>query len=464
MDEFSPGICKVLEASIFSYEKNKSIDITAMIGRVAFTQSIYSAAWLGSVTVLDTIGLLENFPLRGEEDFHLKLEAADLEFVVELKTRIYKIGNVETLEANKGLTYTIEFVSKTTYDASTRRVITSYKDQTGSSIIESLFKRYFSDFKTSTNINGKELPYNTKQYSLNGEHNKGRKLYVQPTNGKLRVVIPNYTADKAMKFITLKSYSATTTSSSFRFFETFEGYFFGTEEFLIKYAIDNKNVIEMFYDAYVVLNPKTVEQQVRTIETLSNNKRVDVPSDIHNGGYMNTVIEVDYVRRKVNELVFDYSNDAKFIDSAGKVTKISPDMHSEKFIADTFTKENSMRMMVFKDYSQEGDIPGNLRGDQHYNEIASRRIAHQHHINEVGVTIGLKGRLDIAAGNLIFINASKFSGNKIKEPNNKLSGNYLVATVTHVVDKGILQTVASLIKFSWYNVEIINEWNWHRNS
>ena len=447
MTDFNPSNCEIIKAVIITHAKDKSSDINAIIGKINFSQSIASSSWSGSAVIYDTTGFLESFPLRGEEQLNLKLKSNDLNYEVNLKTQIYKIDNVSTMPNNGGVVYTIHFVSKASYESGKRSITKSYKDLTASTIAKEIFKEYYTKYSPS---NDKEsLPYDTIKYNISGDNNKGRRLYVQPTNGYLRVVVPSYVTSKAMKFIATKSYSVNAPSSSYRFFETFDSYFFVTDEFLIKSAINNKKVINLFYDTFISLDPKMALDQIRTIETFSNPDRVNVGSDISNGGYRNTIMEIDYVRRKINENQFDFTKDAKYIDTTGNQSKISSDIHTKQFIDDTFNEENAKTAIIFKDYSQEGDIPSNLRADQYYSEIISRRISQQHHMNSISIDIGLKGRLDITAGNIINIKASKFSGSSDKERNQQLSGNYLVHTINHDIDKGVLTTSAKLIKYDW---------------
>jgi hypothetical protein len=449
MAEFNPSNCQILEASIRSHGKPKGTNINGMIGNISFTQSINMTSWMGSITVHDNSGFLENYPLRGEEELILKLNSLDLNYEIDLNAQIYKINNMSTTENNDGVVYTLHFMSKASYAAGTRRIIKSFKDQSASEIVGSLFKEYVSNYSQQKRVD-EELPFSTKKYNLIGDDNRGRRLYIQPTNGYLRAIIPNYGTNQAMRFISSKSFSVNAQSSSYRFFETFEGYYFVTDEFLIKSAISNNDkVINLFYDSFVSLDPKKMSDQIRTIETLSNTKRVDVGFDTHGGGYVNKVIEIDYVRRKVNENVFDYTKDAKYIDTTGNIPKISSDIHSPEFIKDTFNEENAKRFLVFKDYSQEGDMASNLRADQYYSEIISRRTSQQHHMSSIEISIGLKGRLDISAGSIININATGFSGSNDKKPNKQISGNYLVYSVSHDINKDILKTSANLIKYDW---------------
>jgi hypothetical protein len=450
MSDFNTSGYDIISAEITSHsDKNKSFDIHPLIISIDLSQSILKSMWEGSISVLDYTSFLEKFPLRGEEELRLNLKTYDTGYEIDLNCQIYKINNVKATENNNGVTYVLHFVSKASYIASTKKVTKSYRDIPCSSIVKKIFKEKYANCKDPNNIIKEVLPFSTKKFKLLGDKNKGRNLYIQPTNGAMRTVIPNYSTQTAINFLKKKSHSEITPSSSYRFFETFDGYFFVTDEYLIRYAIDNNEIEKLNYNAFIELDPERVIDQVRNIETLANPTRVDVGTAIHNGAYMNNVIEIDLLRRKVNNNFFNYDNDARNIDTSGNQAKISSDAHTIQFIKDTFNRENAKRVIVYKDYSQEGDIPGSLRSDQYYNEIISRRLSQNYHMNSISVNIILKGRLDISAGSMVKISANNFSADKKKEENGQLSGNYLVETINHSFKNGLLSTTARLIKYNW---------------
>ena len=78
MSDFNPQLCEITKAEISRYDTNTR-DITALITQTIITQSLEDVAWRGEVEVLDTVGLLDKFGLRGEEAFRLELKSEDLE-------------------------------------------------------------------------------------------------------------------------------------------------------------------------------------------------------------------------------------------------------------------------------------------------------------------------------------------------------------------------------------------------
>jgi hypothetical protein len=267
-------------------------------------------------------------------------------------------------------------------------------------------------------------------------------------------VIPNYTPSEAMYFLSTKAYISENgfTSCSFRFFETLDDFYFVSDEYLIKYAVSENKVLKLVNAPQVSKDPKYLGQQIVSIESIEYPKRVDTAEDLHSGGYANRVIELDFMRKRVNlpeEQYFIYSKDSSFLDMNGKKHTPESYIHTQNFMEDTFTEENAKRFIVFRDYSRTGDIPGPLATNQFITEIIQRRVSYYHHLNSTAIAVSIKGRLDIAPGNVIELEMQELNASTNKSRNSQLSGNYLVHTVNNSVIGEELNTNLKLVKYDW---------------
>lgn len=453
---YNPSQARVTKALVTSFSDRK-IDITATIGAFEIAQSLDQVGYRGYLVVLDSIGLLENFALRGEEKLDLEIVGTDFNTKIELKAQIYKINDVAITQPNDRLSYKIHFVSRVNYEASKKKVILPFQDETAGYVAEQIFRKYFSELSESNDL--EILPYGVKAFSMN-EDSK-RKFYIQSTEGELKGVIPNFTPTEAMYFLMQRSYSTDSKSSSFRFFENYDGFHFVTDEFLIKRAVEdaakaqNENrkpryLVDLIYLPSPPLTPNYAEIHTRLIESFKNDSRVDTAADLISGGYSNKAIEIDLIRRNVIERNFHYTDYLNYADMNGENIKISDDVHTPEFIDNTFNENNAKRFMIFRDFSQTGDNPSTIRADQFYTEISSNRMFYRHHMNTTAVSVGVKGRLDIQAGKVVRIDVPDISvGQDGQEANRQLSGNYLVDTVVHQLEENTLRTRLRLIKYNW---------------
>lgn len=446
-DTFGSSSYEITEVKITNYSGSKTLDITGIITSVSLSQSIDRPAWTGSMAVLDNIGVIEQFPLRGEEKLDISIKTYDTNTEINLKAQIVKIDNVTPTGTNDGATYTVSFISRLSFNANTKKVVKSFKDKKASTSAKSIFNEYYGN-----TVFKRTLSNEVEEFSLTNKEYKNIHFYVHPSKGLLRTVIPNYSPWKSLSFLSKKAYSPNSSSSSFRFFETYDSFYWVTDEFLIKEAIDKKNVISLTYEPDTSRDPKDAINQIKRIDQLSNPRRVDTNADMVNGGYKNRIIEIDLLRRKVTDKVHDFM-DEDIMNMDGEYKKVSEKdvIHTKEFIDDNFTKQNARRYLLFTDYQTNPKLEGSesqLRGNQHYAEIISDRISYRHHLSSTSIDASLKGRLDIEAGKLVRIELANLS-NENRKVNEQLYGNYIVHSASHSFEQGVLNTNLTLIKYDW---------------
>jgi len=455
-EEFNPSRCEIVKALVTPHGDGKekfATSIIPLIGGFTISQSMSSTAIRMTIDCYDGIGLLENLPLRGEEEIELEIKCYDFQdSLVRLRGQIFKIDNVEPTAARNAVIYTLHVMSKTSYSAALHQVIRAFRNVHASKMVEDLFVEYFSAIELATNEEKEELPYEAQKYNIK---NSGfRKFYLQPTEGLLKLTIPRYTPSEAIYWIAKKSFSKSSPSCSFRFFENFDGFHFVTDEFLIAKAVVNKKVKELNYGAFTTLDPREGRVQVTHLEEMSNKRRVDVGQEIGNGAYYNAVVELDlnnHTSKRYNFNYIDEINNKKFTTMSNKPPTLATDIHSKEFIEQTFSDENAKQYMIFRDYdTDEGGGKGPVvRGEQFYRQIVQNRSTYSAHLAATQVTAKIKGRLDIQCGEVVYVNARKFNVSNESVQNEQLSGRYLVFAVTHNVEEGVLTTELALNKYDW---------------
>lgn len=458
MAEFNPTYAVWKNIVVTPHDGNAEEDITKLCTRLDFTQSINSSAWTGSMRILDSSGLLEGkgFKLRGEEKLTFEVETYDgkMEDPLQITAQILSITEVSPLENLSGVTFTINFISKISYTAGLRRVREAFIDLPASEIAEKIFKKYYANGRLveDTSAPNEIIPFNAKKFRTTDLGSRQRKpFYIQPTEGVMQCVIPNLPPSDAINFLTQRSFSQSSPSCSFRFFETLTGYWFVTDEFMIQHGLENNQTIEEFsYNVQNSQDGQDAELQVKSFKAFKNPSRVNTATDLHSGGYRNKVIEVDLGRRRARNIDYDYIEDADYVDMSGQKTSLRNVPHTEEYIRETFTDENARRMLVFKDwYDENGQT---LRSNQHYPEILQNRSVYTHHLGQTIVSVSLNAsRLDLRPGKIISVRLPKFTIASTPDSpyNDELSGNYLIVSISHSLQDDVMTTNASLAKYGW---------------
>lgn len=448
----SPSKARIEEAILFSYDRSASTLIDGIITEINFSQSLEASAFVGSIKVQDNIGKLENFPIRGEERIQLTIVANDdPNNKRKLDLQVYRVDNITMNDANDGVNYYMHFVSRISFEASKRKIIETLRVNdlypSASLAAQRIFSKYFGQ---TTNANDFTLPFGGKKFRIK---NTERNFVVQPTESIIRGIIPNYTPTEAMYFLSTRAFINDTgfTSCSFRFFETLDDFYFVSDEYLIKSATTQNKVLKLYYGPQVSKDAKDIQQQVNGVERIDYPVRVDSAVDMYSGGYTNSVLEIDFVRRKFETKHFNYLDDNKFLNTNGVPSTPKSYIHTERYTRDTFTRENARRFHLYRDYSQPGDIPGSLASDQHIAEIVSRRVSYQHHLNATSINVSMKGRLDIRPGNVVNLEVFQLSADSQRTLNPQLSGNYLVYSTDHSIKMSEGEDIFTNLRLSKYD-------------
>jgi hypothetical protein len=452
MSDFNPSVCEIQKAEIISYNNTTKRDITSnFIARFEITQSMDAVAYSGWLFVVDNIGILDGLPIRGEETLNLWLKGMDLGTEVRLSTRIHRVSDITPTQSSNGVTYKLHFVSKTTFNSTTKRITEAHVD-TVSTMAHKMFNAYYSKLgdgiNKDANDDKKLLPFNSYRYPIIDEPT--RQFVVQPTVQSTNLIIPRLTPSEAMFFVAARAYNPETPSQTFRFFETLENYYFCTDEYFLK-GITAADVVPMYYAPIVSYDAVNAAGQLNRIETLHVlSKGIDTSTDLFSGSYRNEVVEIDLIRRRLDISKFNY-DDARYIDMTGTTKSISNNPHTEQFRKDTFTENNARRFMIFRNYTRQGDMASTLKADEKLAEIVHNRVSYYHHLNNTSVMAGLKGRLDIRPGMIVDLQIKNLDGvSATIGINQTMSGRYLVQSTVHSRDdEGTLNTMLKMAKFDW---------------
>jgi hypothetical protein len=414
-----------LDAAVISNYTGKQIDIQNLITSFNIVESIDLESIRGRVEVLDTIGFMEDFPLRGEENLQIVVEDP-----FKNKRRfdlfVYKIDNVEIKTSNDGLTYSLHFTSYSTFKAGLRKVVAPYENSI-SVIAQDIYDKYYDK--------------NLKPF------------VVEATEGIFRCVIPNYNPIQTMNFLASRAFSTQSPSCSFRFFENGDAFHFVSDEFLLKRAFEDNGskIKEYTFDDNIDKSGAEFLKQMQNLVELRNVDRVDTMGDLYSGAYVNNVVELDLIRKRLVNNRYRYTENKdrykSFVENGRSI-----ETHSNQFINDVFVTENERKFLLIKDYTTLGDEPSNIRGEQYLSQITSNRLAYRHQLSGTVVEAKTYGRLDLKAGDVIKLLINEFTSETNKGPNPQLSGNYILHSVTHMFTNEVYEMNFRLIKSDWSSI------------
>jgi hypothetical protein len=436
------------------------IDVTGLITKISIHSSLNSETMYGTALFLDFVGLLENLPIRGEEQIIFEIQdsksinqnggssSESKENAFRFVGFIYKVDNVSGRDTNDGLIYDVHFVSYQSFKAGTFEIARAFRDVSVSNAVQTIFDDYF--------LNNEEISF------IPDSDRKA--ITIQETDGLIRCCIPKMRPEEAMTFLSKRAYSSVDTPScTFRFFETTNGYYFVSDEELFRRAQETENIFNFTFLDSIPDRLGFFEEQLNNLEHISNVARINTFNDIYSGAYKNKIIELDILSRNVNLLnnpnVYKYlerRNDYFDVKNSDKLL----DRHTESFINRIHEKQNdpSKSFLIVQTYTKDETTSDeySLPAETYYTEIASNRTAYNKHIHSIVLEAVGAGRFDITAGDIVSLDVKKLQfgdGNEVSnlEQNKQLSGRYIVESITYDMDKEVMKNRYVLIKKDWSN-------------
>jgi hypothetical protein len=348
-ETFNPAACTVVKALLKSYDGSKQRDLSAnFVGGFEINQSMDTAAWSGALSILDTIGVLEDMPIRGEETLELEIVSHDLDTKIKLRTVVHAVSDIQPTATGNGLTYKLHFISDTSFKSSTNYVTKAYRtsvDQIALNIFENNFRSVHESVTTDPNDITRTLPFQTRRFPLQNT-DPVRNFYLQATAGVHQLVVPRLMSPDAMFFIGARAFSNETPSQTYRFFETLENYYFCTDEYFLKDIKQNQE-LSLWHGPVADFTPDKAASQINRLDNIRVISRgINSSDDMLSGAYKSEVIELDFIRRKKETLRFDYDK-AKFSDMTGSAQVITErnQPHTQEYKNQIFNYNNAKKFM-----------------------------------------------------------------------------------------------------------------------
>lgn len=435
---------------------NIEMDISPMITEVSISEGMGMTMLTGYLKIVDSAGLLGNYPFRGEERLTLVMEDA-VKNVRVWDLFIHKIDNVKVTNDDKTLTYNMHFMTFQSFIALNSNIIKSYRGLHISDMALDLFKEHFWRERNDETFAEVNIPSNSR--STNEVFKATRRgCVVETTEGFNRLIIPRLPAPAAMNFLVQRAHSPRSPSNSFRFFETSTNYYFISDEELVRRAAqDPLHTFPMTFSPGLPRGGIEFGKEFNNLSHFENIRRIDTIEDLYGGAYKSHVIEADIFNQIANirpdpNKDFDFYRDMpKYYKAPGGKSVVDADRHTKEFMEAYSRYDNAKQYLFYKDWSEGTDIDAfQVRGEQYILDIARTRFPFRMFLNSITVVAKGPSRLDIIPGDVIDVNIKEINAQTHEpEDNERLSGKYLVFSLTRHFSVGEGNNLYSLVKVNW---------------
>ena len=199
------GEYDLLECKLYP-SKTAPIDLRQEVLDINIYENLHRSGLTGNILIADTHSLITSLPIIGEEGLSIKIqtpgfnhENSSLDFTGERMFTINKISIRAELSQGSQI-YSLSFVSQELMMANRITVSKSYTDNISTIVADIL---------------GSEQYIGTK-----------KELFIEPTQGVRKIVIPNSYPYAAINKLADESYSAKNSSQLYLFYEDADGFHF----------------------------------------------------------------------------------------------------------------------------------------------------------------------------------------------------------------------------------------------
>lgn len=391
MKVYEAGDVTINDIILKNKNTNASINPSEQINFIDIYEDFNSPTLYAEISFDDKIGLLNDFPIIGEEYFEITFQTPGLSYPTTYKFNTFGLSAVQQSMNSKGYSYVLKCVSEEHLTQGNIQITQSY-NETIDSIVQNIFSRYI----------------NTK-----------KQLFIDPTKGNETIVFPRVYPLVAIDMIRKRAVHQKYTSSSFVFFENQNGFNFKCIEQMIEDGKQNIGSKKFYYFSNGQKDKQSEALMFRSIIEYENIGRTDLNDIIQDGGIKNKVKTFDFFTKKFDEVEFDMSK--KFSEIV-KMDKNNTLNITESTIKN-FANAPSFNFFIPKDTNRKENFLETMLG-------ARQSFAKIFNSNFVRVYI--HGDSSIKVGDVIELNLPKASGlTETKNVDELVGGNYIVTRLRH---------------------------------
>jgi len=399
---------EITRLELYNFNGDKLNIINDFIN-MAIREDMFAPCTTGSILMIDSTGIYEEFPIIGEETLVIEYRTDQSNEFILRKFYIYSVSDKERTNV-KGENYVLNFCSEEFITNRATKVSRSFVNTVGSDVVKSILK---NDLKST------------------------KMLDVEESIGEVNYVSPQIHPVELIYAMAKRSRSAANTSgASYVFFENNAGFVFKTIESLIaqtptKFQIDSTQSINTLGEtAKQIIFAHQLSQTANTLTHMSA------------GSYGVNVKSLNLMNKTLTDVSYNYFDDSTYkannhINSSSPANRLQTSQF--KF------KENTA---TFKFVVDSGDNFKSKNVGPRYAQLAI-------FANGPKMNCEVPFNSDITVGGTVYVDMkTKTAADKesdIMREDKYLAGKYLLTAVSHNIALGRATTSMELSKDTFTN-------------
>lgn len=390
---FEPGDVEIQYISLKNPKIGATINPIEQITGFDIFEDMAKPTLYATVFFNDNIGLMEDFPIIGEEEIEIEFKTPGMSETTKYKFRSFELTNVKKNTNGKGATYTLRCVSEEhLYNGSD--IITQAFQDTISSIVPIILSKYLKTKK---------------------------EIILDETKGIQNLSIPRLNPLQTIDMLRKRAVSKQFASSSYVFFENQAGFNFKTVEGLLK--LGKQSIGSRVFNATqnVMANKETQANAFRTMLGFEQIASLDSNKKAAEGVFKAVTKSFNISTKEFTEGKFDLK---KVFSSIEKFDKTSQLPNTDEFI-DKFASGVPKSFFVPID---------SLRPDNFIDTAVAVRNSFAVLLNSNVVRVLVHGDSGLKVGDVVTLDLPAMTGTTGKKKDDKMiAGNYLIVRLRHMI-------------------------------
>lgn len=378
----SPGLELRVPAVDRQRIRDYGIDILPYVQKIDLYESIFDNTISASITLLENRGLVEYIPIVGVEQVFLSfsVNAPFLTGGAQTFSRVFRVIKVagQSYPKHDYRLYTLNLATPEFITSLSSRISRAFLNKTSDEAVRDILER--------------DLPGASQ-----------RIVTVEPTDGKMDTVIPNYTPLQAINYFSLLAQTLDRPrESNFVFFETLEGFHFSSISRLIKQGNSGQlKTLNVNPGMVNVAKRVTVDQMQNAIDRLHQEQTFDLLMDIGGGMLRSQVVHLDFLARQHR------TEDSRYTKTFKDTTHLDrypvyPENYDQLMTPSvrTFTVPSNVWVSQSAYVKQRGDVIP----EQRMREAIVLRNRQLREIKHVETILEVPGQPGLRAGAVVIVN------------------------------------------------------------
>ncbi len=411
-DVYAPKSYEIKRIQLFPVGDPQGWDIRFMFVEMNIYEQLFSNGMSGSMVISDATNMIHNMPIFGFETIEIVFSTPDREDFTHT-FRIYKIENKALVNEREQI-YMLHLISGELFQDRLTRVSKSYNGKLISDIVQDLQENYLASFFTN----------------------------LEPTKYMHQIVIPNLNPMEAIRWLSVRSNSASFPGSNYVYYENKAGYNFVSIESLVQNgnpAVQTYHVRPSNLRLPRAGNPGHESSDDKEIEVGVDDyvfkNHIDTLESVMMGMYGNRLITHNIIRKRFFTADFSYTDTYPQYHHLEQNTATN---ELKKFSGKTFLSDQAGSLngpnalyKLFPSGQQSEDYPNQVE-----NWIQERisRLQQIHNI-EVDVTVPGDSRRKIGdVVKFMLPSPEQMKSNQL-QMDIFYQGRYLITSLRHIINK-----------------------------